>query len=50
MMRSLWQTVDTYRLVNVAVGAFVGMLAVMLAVWVVVALALGTAELVEMAR
>jgi hypothetical protein len=50
MIRGLWQNVDTYRLINAFLGAFVGMLGVVLAVWLVVALVLGTAEIVEMAR
>lgn len=50
MIRSLWRNVDTYRLVNAFMGAVVSTLGFMLVVWVVVALALGTAELVEMAR
>lgn len=49
-MRNLWQQVDSYRLINSVIGAFFGMLAVLMALWVVAALILGTAELVEMMR
>lgn len=48
MLRSTLDRIDGDRALNTAVGAFVGVLAILLAVWLVAAVAVGTAELARM--
>lgn len=47
-MRTLWQHVDTYRLVNAVIGAICVTLAIAVTAWLVASVIVGTAEIVGM--